>query len=57
VSRADKARAFAIARAEAVEACAAVEIAEACGEVGAAQAEHVLRLADRLVALLTGLLR
>jgi len=57
VTRADKARAFAIARAEAVEACAAVEIAEACGEIPGERAEAVLRLADRLVALLTGLLR
>ena len=57
VSRADKARAFAIARAEAVEACAAVEIAQACGEVSAAREERILRLADRLVAFLTGLLR
>jgi len=57
VSRADKARAFAIARAEAVEACAAVEIAEACGEASGDRAEAVLRLADRLAALLTGLLR
>ena len=57
VSRADKARAFAIARAEAVEAAAAVEIALACGECAPAQAGEVLRLADRAVALLTGLLR
>jgi len=40
-----------------VEACAAVEIAQACGEVSGERAEAVLRLADRLVALLTGLLR
>jgi four helix bundle protein len=57
VSRADKARAFAIARAEAVEAAAAVEIALASGECAPAPAGEVVRLADRAVALLTGLLR
>ncbi|MBI5069736.1 MAG: four helix bundle protein [Deltaproteobacteria bacterium] len=57
VTRADKARAFAIARAECVEAAAAVEIAALSGEVGAARLAEVLRLADRLVALLTGLAR
>jgi len=57
VSRADKARAFAIARAECVEAAAAVEIAALAGEVGEAHLALVLRLADRLVALLTGLVR
>jgi len=57
VSRADKARAFAIARAEAVEAAAAVEIAALCGDVAAGPAREVARLADRLVALLTGLVR
>ena len=57
VSRADKARAFAIARAEAVEAAAAVEIAALCGEAGPEHLAEVLRLADRLVALLTGLVR
>ena len=35
VTRADKARAFAIARAEAVEAAAAVEIAALCGDAPA----------------------
>ena len=54
VSRADKARA---ARAEAVEAAAAVEIALASGECAPAPAGEVVRLADRAVALLTGLLR
>ena len=57
VSRADKARAFAIARAEAVEAAAAVEIAALCGEAAPEHLAPVLRLADRLVALLTGLVR
>ena len=57
VSRADKARAFAIARAEAVEVAAAVEIAALCGEAAPEHLAPVLRLADRLVALLTGLVR
>ncbi len=57
VSRADKARAFTIARGEAVEAAAAVEIAALCGEVRPEAAREVARLADRLVALLTGLVR
>ncbi len=57
VTRADKARSFAIARAEAVEAAAAVEIAALCGDAGAEPAREVARVADRLVALLTGLVR
>ncbi|MHB8420978.1 MAG: four helix bundle protein [Myxococcales bacterium] len=55
VTRADKARSFAIARAEAVEA--AVEIAALCGACGQAEAAAVARIANRLVALLTGLCR
>jgi four helix bundle protein len=57
VSPADKARAFAIARAEAVEAAAAVEIAALAGDAAAGPAGEVARRADRLVALLTGLCR
>ncbi len=57
VSRADKARAFTIARGEALEAAAAVEIAALCGEARPEAAREVARLADRLVALLTGLVR
>jgi four helix bundle protein len=57
VTRADKARAFAIARAEAVEACAAVEIAALCGDAPAGAAREVALVADRLVRLLTGLVR
>ncbi len=57
VTRADKARAFAIARAEAVESAAADEIAVLCGDAAAEPAREVSRLADRLVALLTGLVR
>ncbi len=57
VTRPDKARAFAIARAEAVEAAAAVEIAALCGDASPEAAREVLRLADRLVAMLTPLAR
>jgi four helix bundle protein len=57
VTRADKARSFAIARAEAVEAAAAVEIAALCGDTAGGPAREVARVADRLVALLTGLCR
>ena len=57
VTKADKARAFAVARAEAVEAAAAVEIAALCGDAPAGVAAEVARVADRLVALLTGLVR
>ena len=57
VTRADKARAYAIARAETVEAAAAVEIALLCGDCAEPQAHEVARIANRLVALLTGLCR
>ena len=57
VSRADKARAFAIARAETVEAAAAVEIAALCGDAPESAAPEVAWIAHRLVALLTGLVR
>jgi len=57
VTRADKGRAFAIARGEAVEAAAAVEIAAATGDADEGAAADCVPIADRLVALLTGLLR
>jgi four helix bundle protein len=57
VTRPDKARAFAIARGEAVEAVAAVEIAALSGEADAAAAARCVELANRVVALLTGLIR
>jgi four helix bundle protein len=57
VSPREKKRAFSIARGEAIEAAAAVEIAAACGEAPAGAARAVARLADRLFALLTGLVR
>jgi four helix bundle protein len=57
VSGADEARVFAIPRAEAVEAAAAVEIALLGGDCGEPQAVAAARIANRLVALLTGLSR
>jgi four helix bundle protein len=57
VTRADKARAFTIARSGAVEAAAAVEIAALCNDASSESALAVARVADRLVALLTGLIR
>ena len=56
LTRADKARAFAIARAAAVEAAAAVEIALACGAAPGGPAA-VARVTDRLVGMLTRLCR
>ena len=56
VSRADRSRSFVIARAEACEAAAAVEIAAAAGFTAATNLPPVLALADHLVALLTGLI-
>jgi four helix bundle protein len=56
-SRADKARVFAIARAEAGEAAAAVEIAALSGDANEADVERVTRIAGRLVAMLTRLCR
>ncbi|HEX9297443.1 MAG TPA: four helix bundle protein [Polyangiaceae bacterium] len=53
VTRADKARAFTVARGEAVEAAAAVEIAALLGDARAEDAERVAVLADRVVAMLT----
>jgi len=57
VSRADKARAFAIARAEACEASAAVEIAIAAGDADASALDAVLAHADAFVAMTTRLIR
>jgi four helix bundle protein len=57
VSRADKARVFAIARGEAVEAVAAVEIAAHAGDTTEQSAERCVVIGDRLVALLTGFIR
>jgi four helix bundle protein len=57
VSKADKARVFAIARAEAGEAAAAVEIAVAAGDAASESLEAVLVHADKFVAMMTGLIR
>src|SRR4051812_35133865 len=57
VSRADKARAFTIARGECVEAAAAIEIAALLGDASQRNAERVALLADRVVAMLTRLIR
>lgn len=57
VTRADKARAFAIARGETTEAVAAVEIAAHAGDTTAEAAQRCLAIGDRLIALLTGLVR
>ena len=57
VSRADKARAFAIARGECVEAAAAVEIAALSGDADPDAAQRCVILADRVVRLLTGFIR
>ncbi|HET9598271.1 MAG TPA: four helix bundle protein [Anaeromyxobacteraceae bacterium] len=56
-SRGDKACAFSIARAEAGEAAAAVEIAAACGDAGSGPAGEVVRLASRLSRMLYPLAR
>src|SRR5271156_4645348 len=57
VSRADKARAFAIARAEAGEAAAAVEIATLSGDANESDLQRVVSIANRLIAMLTRLIR
>ena len=57
VSRADKARAFTIARGEALEAFAALEVAALTGEARSEDVARCLVLTDRLYALLTGLIR
>src|ERR1700689_4706165 len=57
VTRRDKARAFTIARGEACEAAAAVEIAVAAGDAEAAALGAVLEHADHFVAMMTALIR
>jgi len=57
VSRGDRVRAFAIARGEAVEAVAAVEIAEIAGDADVGSTARCIPIAERVVALLTGLTR
>jgi four helix bundle protein len=57
VSRADKSRVFGIARGEAVEVCAAVELAGVLGAASDGTVRRCLEVGSRLVALLTGLMR
>ena len=57
VTRADKARAFTVARGECGEAAAAVEVASLLGAVSKDDARRVVLLADRVIAMLTGLIR
>jgi four helix bundle protein len=57
VSPADRARVFAIARGEAMEAAAGVEIAALAGDAAEGAFDACLPIADRLVALLSGLCR
>ena len=57
VSRADKGRAFTIARGEACEAAACVEIAVAAGDADGAALAAVVAHADRFVAMTTALIR
>jgi four helix bundle protein len=57
VSRADKARAFAIARAECVEAIAAVEMVQKRGLADACDFERVAVIGNRLFSMLTKLCR
>ncbi len=57
VSRADENRAFTIARGEGLEAFAALETACLVGDAEAAHVHACLPVAQRLYALITGLLR
>src|SRR5882672_6479162 len=56
-SPADRRRVFAIARGEATEAAAAVQIAALAGECSEQAAAEARRLGGRAAALLTGLIR
>ena len=57
VTRADKARAYTVARGEMVEAVAAVEIASLTGEAHHQVVERVVALGNQLYAMLTKLIR
>src|SRR5438477_11748199 len=57
VATADRRRVFAIARGEATEAAAAVQIAAISGQCSARAAEHARRMGGRVAALLSGLIR
>jgi four helix bundle protein len=56
LTRADKGRAFTIARGEGLEAFAALETAALIGDAEPSDVQHCLPIAQRLYALLTGLL-
>jgi four helix bundle protein len=56
-SRADQCRVFTIARGEACEAAAAVEVAAVAGDCTRESSHQANRYAHRLVQLLTGLIR
>ncbi len=56
-TRADKARAYTIARGEAVECAAALEIAALLGDARAEDAARVGGLANTVIAMLTRLIR
>ena len=57
VTKADKARAFVVARGEACEAAAAVEVAVRAGDAAEDSLGPVLEHADRFVAMMTALIR
>jgi len=57
VTRADKGRAFTIARGEACEAAAAVEVAVRAGDAEAGSLAPVLEHADHFIAMMTALIR
>ena len=57
VTRADKARAYTIARGETVECAAALEIAALLGDARAEDAARVAGLANTVIAMLTRLIR
>ena len=57
VTRADKARAYAIARGEAAEVGAAIEIAVLVGAASVEDEEKIVSLASHVVAMLTRLIR
>ena len=57
VTRADKARAFTIARGEAVEPAAAIEIAATFATASQADSDRIAVIVNRLVGMLTRLIR
>jgi four helix bundle protein len=57
MTRADQARAYAVARGEAAEVGAAIEIAVLVGAASEADEEKIVALASRVVAMLTRLVR